>query len=155
ANLLLGHGQNRLTGYFGSGGDCAEPDGTTARFNSIGFRSPEFVDLPPKQPNEFRIVITGGSVSISWGVSEACTLDSNLRRLLSERFPDKIVKVFNLGSAGWKSLQELIAIERYGLDIRPDLIIALDGFNDITHSFNSSQTSPYGGWRMTEAFERF
>lgn len=150
ANLVLGNSKHRSQVFYGDA-SCAEPDGTTARFNSLGFRSPEFIGLPPKQPNEIRIIVTGGSVSISHNVAELCTLDANLRRLLTQKFPDKIFKVYNLGSGAWKSFQELIAIQRYGLDIKPDFIIAFDGFNDITHSFNSDVRAAYAGWRMQEA----
>ena len=88
-------------------------------------------------------------------MSEACTLDANLRRLLAVRFPGKSIKVFNLGNGAWKSLQELIAIQRFGLDIKPDLIIAFNGFNDIEHSYSSAIGAPYAGWRMWEAFNRY
>ena len=71
--------------------------------------------------------------------------------MLTQRFPNKIFRVFNLGSGAWKSFQELIAIERYGIDIKPDLIIAFDGFNDITHSYNSDVRGAYAGWRMADA----
>jgi hypothetical protein len=153
ASLVLGNSKHQFEGYYGPP-NCATPDGTTARFNSLGFRSPEFIGLPPKQPNEVRIIITGGSVSMSHNVAEACTLDANLQRLLTQRFPDKVFKIFNLGSGAWKSFQELIAIQRYGIDINPDLILALDGFNDITHSFNSDVRAAYAGWRMQEAYIR-
>jgi hypothetical protein len=153
ANLVLGNSKHPFEGYYGPR-SCAMPDGTTARFNGLGFRSPEFIDLPPKQPNEIRIVVTGGSVSMSHNVAEACTLDANLQRLLTQRVPNKIFKIFNLGSGAWKSFQELIAIQRYGIDIKPDLIIAFDGFNDITHSFNSDVRAAYAGWRMQEAYIR-
>jgi hypothetical protein len=152
--VTLGHKKQFLDDYFADR-SCAEPDGTMARFNSLGFRSPEFVALPAKQPNEVRIIVTGGSVSISWNVSEACTLDANLRRLLAARFPGKSIKIFNLGNGAWKSLQELIAIQRFGLDIKPDLIIAFNGFNDIEHSHTSAIGAPYAGWRMREAFNRY
>jgi lysophospholipase L1-like esterase len=154
ADLVLGKTKHPAEAYYFDR-NCATPDGTTARFNSLGFRSPEFIGLPPKQPNEIRIIVTGGSASISHNVSEACTLDNNLQRLLTQRFPDKVVKVFNLGSGAWKSFQELIAIQRYETDIKPDLIIVFDGFNDITHSFNSDVRAPYAGWRMREAYVRF
>ena len=40
--VTLGHKKEFLDDYFGDR-SCAEPDGTIARFNSLGFRSPEFV----------------------------------------------------------------------------------------------------------------
>jgi hypothetical protein len=153
ANLVLGNSKHPAEVYYGDTG-CATPDGTKARFNSLGFRSPEFVNLPPKQPDEIRIIVTGGSASMSHNVSEACTLAVNLQRMLTERAPTKVVRIFTLGSGAWKSFQELIALQRYENDIKPDLIVAFDGFNDITHSFNSDVLAPYAGWRMADAYNR-
>ena len=154
ANLVLGKSKHPAEPYYEIERNCATPDGTTARFNSLGFRSPEFIGLPPKQPNEVRIIVTGGSASISHNVAEACTLDANLQRLLTQRFPGKVFKIFNLGSGAWKSFQELIAIQRYENNIKPDLIISFDGFNDITHSYNSDVHAAYAGWRMRDGYIR-
>ena len=153
ANLVLGNSKHPAEAYY-SDRNCATSDGTTARFNSLGFRSPEFIELLPKQPDEIRIIVTGGSASMSHNVSEACTLAANLQRMLTERASGKVVKIFTLGSGAWKSFQELIALQRYETDIKPDLIVTFDGFNDITHSFNSDVLGPYAGWRMAEAYDR-
>jgi hypothetical protein len=155
SSVTLGKSKHPAEVYYYAIENCALPDGTTARFNSLGFRSPEFIGLAPKQPNEIRIVVTGGSASISHNVAEGCTLDANLQRLLTERYPDKVFKVFNLGGGAWKSFQELIAVQRYIPEIKPDLVIAFDGFNDITHSYNSDVRAPYAGWRMREGYVRF
>jgi hypothetical protein len=153
SNLVLGNSKHVAERIFPDQ-DCRAPDGAKARFNSLGFRSPEFINLPPKQSNEVRIIVTGGSTSMSLSVNESCTLAANLERMLTERTPDKVFKVVTLGSGAWKSFQELIALQRYGDDIKPDLIIAFDGFNDITHSFSSDVVSPYASWWIGNAYGR-
>ena len=154
-NLRLGGGGHLLDKYFSHSKECDAPGGVTAQFNSLGFRSPEFTGLPPKEENELRVVVTGGSVAVSWNIGEACTLDRKLEKILSEKFPNKKVRVFNLASAAWKSFQELIAIQLYGLDIRPDAVIALDGFNDVQHSFSMDIRQPYSGYMIQTAFSDY
>lgn len=59
-----------LEKYFHHGALCDDEGKITFRSNSLGFRSPEFIPIPPKKEHEIRIIITGGSVSISWNVLE-------------------------------------------------------------------------------------
>lgn len=151
--LTLGKTNNILEGYF-SKNACLGPGGTTAKFNREGYRTHEFDNVPPKEPGEIRIIITGGSASISWNINEACTLDSNLYRLFAKYYPNKKVKIFNLGNGAWKSFQQLIALQLHGLKLEPDLIIAFDGFNDIQHSYSMPIEQPYNNNAET-AFKRY
>ncbi len=153
-NLELGKGDHILDSYFGVGGPCVKADGITARFNSEGYRSPEFRNIPPKEPGEIRIIITGGSASISWNIGEACTMDNNLHNLFAKYYPNRKVRIFNLGNAAWKSFQELIALQLHGLALEPDLIIAFDGFNDIQHAFSMPIEQPYSNIAI-DAFQRY
>lgn len=152
--VSLGHGKSILDGYFGHGA-CDAPDGSTAIFNSDGFRGPEFRDLPPKESGEIRIVIVGGSAAVSWNIGEKCTLDSNLSRLLGERWPGRHFRIVNLGSGAWKSMQELISFQLHGLATDPDIVIAFDGFNDILHAYSMPYDQPYTSGMIAQAFERY
>jgi len=152
--VSLGHGRSVLDGYFGHN-HCDAPDGSTAIFNSDGFRGPEFRDLPAKAPGEIRIVIVGGSASISWNIGEKCTLDANIVRHFESRFPGRKLRVINLGSGGWKSMQELIALQLHGLAVEPDIVVAFDGFNDLNHAFSMHYEMPYSGGLVAQAFERY
>jgi hypothetical protein len=153
ANLVLGRSTSVLEGFF-SHGECDLPKGTTATFNSDGFRSPPIRDVAPKEKGEIRVLITGGSVSISWNVGERCTLDNRLRELFAERYPKSKVSIFNLGSGAWKSFQQLIAVQLYGLRLNPDVIVILDGFNDIQHAYSLPIDQPYSNTAEV-AFERY
>lgn len=141
-NLEMGRTPSPLDGYFGHSA-CDDADGIILRTNNLGFRSPEFAGLADKQPDELRIIITGGSASISWNIGEACTLDRHLQRLLTERLPGRVIRVFNLGSGTWKSFQELLAVQLYGPALQPDVIIDFSGFNDIAHSFHMDINRAY------------
>lgn len=134
--------------------ECDTPEGVVVRFNSEGFRSPEFRDVPPKQPGEIRVIVTGGSVAVSWNVGEHCTLDANLKRELERRYPGCLVRVFNLASGAWVSMQELIALQIHGLSLAPDVVIAFDGFNDIEHSYSMAVNQPYTDGLVRLAFEQ-
>jgi hypothetical protein len=153
ANLEVGNGDHVLENFFPKG-SCAIENGVTARFNSDGFRTHELSTLPNKAADEIRIIITGGSASVSWNIGEACTLDNHLYRLFAEHYPNKKVRIFNLGSAAWKSFQELIAIQLYGLRLQPDLIVSFDGFNDIQHSYSMAIDRPYTNI-VEKAFARY
>lgn len=152
--LVLGHSDSLLEGYFGHS-ECDAKGGVTARFNRQGFRSPEFDALSPKKDNEVRILITGGSASISWNVGEKCTLNNNLQRALSERYPERRFRVFNIGSGAWVSMQELIAVQLYSHMIDPDIVIAFDGFNDIEHAYHMPINRAYSQWMIDLAFNRY
>lgn len=151
--LELGKSNHILEGYFGQG-VCTAPDGVTARFNSDGFRTAELKNIPPKEPGEIRIILTGGSASISWNIGEACTLDANLYKLFAKHYPNRKIRIFNLGNGAWKSFQELIALQQYGLKLQPDIIIAFDGFNDIQHAYSLPIEQPYTNTAQV-AFDRY
>jgi hypothetical protein len=153
-NLVLGKGNSMLDKYFAHG-SCDEEGGVTARFNSLGFRSPEFLGLPPKKQNEFRIVLTGGSVTESWNVGEKGTLDRQLEKRLRTLRPDIDFKIFNISNGAWISFQELIAMQLYGLDIKPDLVIDLNGFTDIEHAYYMPINAAYSNGQIVTAFERY
>lgn len=153
-NLRLGNSKSVLEKYFKEK-DCRLPDGTTAIFNSLGFRSPEFTNLPPKKPDEIRIIITGGSAAMSWNVNEECTLDRNLKKLLEAAVPGSDIRIFNLANAAWISFQELIAIQLFGLAIDPDVVLSFSGFNDFQHAFYSPADRAYAAGHMENAFRDY
>ena len=144
--MKLGKSKNIMESLFGHSPKTDSDDGYTCKFNSLGFRSPEFTNLPPKGKNEIRIIITGGSASISWNIGEKGKLEVIVEEILKKEFPDKKFSFFNLGNGAWISIQELFAIQLYGTDIQPDFIIAYDVFNDAQHAVYSDINSPYCGY---------
>ncbi|MDC1213993.1 hypothetical protein N8000_05910, partial [Rhodospirillales bacterium] len=153
-NLVLGNSDNILEGYFGHS-RCDGPNGVTARFNSKGFRSPEFPESGSKDASTIRVLIVGGSASISWNIGEACTLDRVIQSSLDEKFSGKNIEIYNLGSAAWKSFQELSAVQLYGPIIEPDIIVHFSGFNDINHAATMPINYGYSENMIQRAFDRY
>jgi lysophospholipase L1-like esterase len=154
AGMAFGTSGTILDTYFPKDAECNEPNGVAARFNSAGYRGPEF-PIGPKKPNEVRIIVTGGSASISWNIGERCTLDTRLKERLTALSPGTEFTIINLGSGGWKSLQELIAIELHGLRLDPDVVIHFSGFNDSYHPFFMAVDQPYSAGMVQLAFQRY
>lgn len=153
-STVVGLGRSMLDNYYYKD-ECLAEDGAAARFNSLGFRGPEFPPPGSKQPNEVRILISGGSAAISWNIGEKCTLDARLRQRLEALLPGRRVSVYNLGNGAWKSFQELIAIQLYGLDLDPDVVVHFSGFNDSYHAFYMPINQPYSWGMLSLAFRRY
>lgn len=88
-----------------------------------------------KAADEYRIFIMGGSVARGYGASaQGKKFYSVLERLLNENRPENINRIYNVVSAGrlgYVSAQELVFLLMGVLDFHPDLVIHLNGFNEI------------------------
>ena len=133
---------------------CAK-NGIVFKSNSLGFRTLEFSELEEKTKDTVRIIILGGSASISWNIGEACTLDRKLQKHLSRSLPKHDVQIINLGNGAWKSFQELAALQQYGLELEPDIVIAFNGFNDMSHSTSMAPTRAYASGHNEAAFRTY
>lgn len=153
-NMALGNSDNILEGYFGHS-RCDGPNGVTAKFNSKGFRSQEFPEPGSKDATTIRVLIVGGSASISWNIGEACTLDHVIKSSLDDKFSGKNVEIYNVGGAAWKSFQELSAVQLYGPAIEPDIIVHFSGFNDINHAATMPINHGYSENMVQRAFNRY
>ena len=90
--------------------------------NSQGFRGPE---VAPKEEGIKRIVLVGGSTAFGTGLqSDDETFASQVSTMIDD------IEVINAAVIGHRSGQELNYIVNYLVDLEPDLIIAIDGFND-------------------------
>ncbi len=83
-----------------------------------------------------RILIVGASLAFGACSSDiANTYFTRLAALLAEKsYPPEITV---LAAGGWKSGQELEALRRFGLPARPDVVLFLDGLNDLTNGSNA------------------
>jgi lysophospholipase L1-like esterase len=104
------------------------------RTNALGFRGPETPVTKP--PGRFRIVVLGGSAA--WGLG--CTADDRtvpgrLEAALRSRYPGRDVEVINGAQTGFVSGQELIYYHRTVAQLAPDLVLLLDGYNDVEADF--------------------
>jgi hypothetical protein len=88
-------------------------------------------------PEAYRIFVLGGSTV--WGVDapDSATIPSQILKILSSR-SERPLDVRNMGQYGWVSTQEMFELI---LHIRngdvPDLVILLDGMNDVAAAYQS------------------
>jgi hypothetical protein len=99
-----------------------------------------FVDFdleapPAKSPEEFRVILIGGSSAQGWGGStNAKMLYRVLERQLNHVLAKKTglsYRVVNLAMAGAVTYQNFVALNLWGHRLRPDAIISYSGGNDL------------------------
>jgi hypothetical protein len=110
------------------------------RFNNLGFAEAgdfsfpvdqAFVKELGKKPEERLVVITGASVIQGVGAtSNENTIAGQLQRALNEKQSRQRYRVVNLGMGSWIAYQEFIGLSIFGLPLRPDWIVVMDGPND-------------------------
>jgi hypothetical protein len=114
----------------------------TVRVDAAGFRNDEEITAE-KPPGVYRIVMIGGSTV--WGedasspfsgvVDNTNTMAAHLERTLNRRARAEHVplhvQVINAGVVGYRLFQNLIYFETRVADFHPDLVIAMDGHNDL------------------------
>ena len=87
---------------------------------------PGFYVLGTREPDNFKIAILGGSTS-----------DSDLYwyrswpEIFYEKYCRENISIFNGAMAGYNSAQELIKLMRDVVHLKPNLLIVLNGINDI------------------------
>ena len=102
---------------------------TTFEINEIGFRDSA---IEPRVPNEYRILMLGGSAAWGWGASaNRHTVSGALQELLNEGSSGVSYRVMNGAYLAWSSLQERITLMEFYELFDPDLVVSFTGFNDI------------------------
>jgi lysophospholipase L1-like esterase len=102
------------------------PDQSTRQFsiNSLGFRGDE---VTSKQPGSVRIVVVGGSAAFGTGLDDDSeTFSSQLEAKLDG------AEAINAAVIGHRSGQELSYLVSELVDLDPDWVISLGGFNDFS-----------------------
>jgi lysophospholipase L1-like esterase len=97
--------------------------------NSLGFRGPYFKKNKP--PDTFRIVAMGGSTTAGMYENEL-TYPRLLERMLNRSSTGKRkIEVINAGVWGYTSCQVAKRYKKEIIDLKPDLILLMSGWNDI------------------------
>ena len=101
--------------------------------NSIGLRGKK--EYEP-ETDKYRVIILGGSAVFGYGAisSDENTIPANLEKLLNEKIEGEKFEVINAGQGFYESTSELMFYLTDLLQLKPNLVILLDGFNDVTHS---------------------
>lgn len=121
-----------------------------------------------KAPNEFRILILGGSVAYSMGnvLNTFDTLSTKTNNLtyfeakIKSILPSKVITVINGALPAYVTQQEFIAFQMTLSKYNPDLVIGIHGFNDLesfrlNHQIDDMKFIPspifYGGDEFSPA----
>jgi lysophospholipase L1-like esterase len=109
-------------------------------FNNFGFTvdtdfaippSDEFLKVYAKKPGDRFILITGGSVVHGVGATaNDKTTAGQLEAVLNARQSKYRYRVVNLGMGSWIAYQQFLGLSLFGLPLKPDWIVVMDGFND-------------------------
>ncbi len=89
--------------------------------NSLGFRGAE--PKTPKPEGLFRLLVIGSSNTAGWGVHDDQTYCAELERQLPALLPGRPVEVLNWSVSGYKMDHKERLLRRYGLGLRPDLLL--------------------------------
>jgi len=101
------------------------PSAGTFHINALGFRSPK---LEQKRPGTRRLAMLGGS-AVWLGSTNDKTIPAQLARMLTGHGVE--TDYVNAGIVSAVSSQELSVLVHDLLDLDVDLVVSLDGFNDI------------------------
>ena len=102
---------------------------------------------PPKQDNEIRIVLTGGSAAQGWGGRTNADmfyrlLPTKLTQELQEHGQNCKVTVVNLAMGSSHIYQNFIALNKWAHPLQPDAIISFSGHNEIAVPWASKGRRP-------------
>src|SRR5262249_25564332 len=122
----------------GRPGAVLEVPGHVVRLNTRGQRGRE--PTMPKPRDTFRVVCEGGSATFDLlAPDDEHTWPARLGDLLGPRRVD----VVNAGFNGWTSAESLVSLELRDLDLAPDLVVVLSGWNDLQPAGHVPFTSDY------------
>ena len=92
----------------------------------------------PRPPKAARIVVVGGSAAFGSGLkADGDTLSARLEELLED------TEVINAAVIGHLSGQELSYVVSELVDLEPDLVIALDGWNDLVDQLSGRRRTAH------------
>lgn len=107
-------------------------DNPSLHINSYGFRYGKMDK--EKQRDTFRVFILGGSTVFNSTIPFEKTYEYLLEQKLRNTYTDKKIEVVNAGIDGYTSEHTLIQYISYIRDFQPDLVISLQGINDLNYS---------------------
>lgn len=106
--------------------------------------------LPTKSnADSYRILLLGGSVAR--GYEADSTIAVFLEQRLENQYPNKDFEVVNAGVSSFLLQQEFILLQTIGMDYLPDMVIGIDGYNDIATQwynrfYDSTHPLPPHSW---------
>jgi hypothetical protein len=114
--------------------------------NALGYRGDE---VPPKTPEDFRILVLGDSITLADYAPEEETYPARMEQRLREYGrATKKIRVINAGTAGLDLRSEFMILMETGLSTQPDIVVEGLYLNDAAPSFTLKATvlPPYVRW---------
>ncbi|MEQ8733662.1 MAG: SGNH/GDSL hydrolase family protein [Rhodospirillaceae bacterium] len=113
-------------GHRHKAGRQAKLMGVEVAINEDGHR-----DSPVSQMNNTaaKILMLGDSITFGWGVPQDETVSARLEPMLTQRI-GKPVNVLNTGVGNYNTAMEVAWFERYGLALKPDVVVLNVFIND-------------------------
>ncbi|MDD5618278.1 MAG: GDSL-type esterase/lipase family protein [Candidatus Omnitrophica bacterium] len=105
--------------------------GVKVEINNMGFRD----DFLPetKDPNEYRILVVGSSITMGWGVPNDSLFTTLLETELNKTKGAKKYNVINSGIGNYNALLESIYLKRIAPVVKPDKVILHYYINDVEY----------------------
>ena len=99
------------------------------KINSLGFRSAEFEE---KKDNDLVVLFSGASTAFGVGASsDDKTITEKFGKILTNLFPNKNVKIYNLSQINNYQTQEIIILIFFLKKLKPDIVISINGWNEL------------------------
>ncbi|NQT22641.1 MAG: SGNH/GDSL hydrolase family protein [Candidatus Omnitrophica bacterium] len=115
----------------------------TVNINSLGLRGE---GIQKERDDCYRIVVLGGSAVFGGSVSDDNHTFCKLLEKQIKREANANVEVINAGIPAFISMQELILFEDKIIELKPDLVIVFDGFNDALTILKREKRPNYPWW---------
>lgn len=129
--------RRNIAGYHPYLQNVPVPGDTVQHINRWGFRGEDIEQVKP--PNTYRIFALGGSTVYCGQVDFEHTFCRVLEKRLRQAYPQVRIEVQNAGVDSHTLQHSIFRLLFTVQDFHPDLIISLQGFNDLLRSY----TPPY------------
>ena len=134
-------GQRNLRSFSGEVFNAEAGRRVPVRFNSVGFRGPEW--SVEKPPGVRRIAILGDSMVAALGVDEDSTMAQQLEAMLNREHPAIRWEVLNFGVSGASPGQELVLYREVVARYNPDVVVeAFFVGNDLADNSRELSNNP-------------
>jgi len=101
--------------------------GVPVQTNALGLRDDPILD---KEPNEYRILFLGDSVTFAWGVRQEDGFVHRVGEILEDEL-GRPIRTINAGVGSYNTDNENAALQRYGNMLQPDIVVLTYVSNDI------------------------
>jgi len=86
--------------------------------------------------NPYVVLLLGGSTAAGFPLKV-------LQKAFDDAFPERLFKIINFAHAGYIARQELVVAAVWGIQLKPDLLISLDGANDLINRLREDKAGTF------------